>query len=102
MAARVKSRWYIFAKLFALLFVVVGLWLFVFRASPSSDCYNCATVDVSPLLGIGALFFTGLATISSIILGWRSERRQADESRLKIAHLELQLEQARAANKTSA
>jgi hypothetical protein len=31
-----------------------------------------------------------------VILGWRSERRQAAESRLRVAQLELELARARA------
>ena len=45
---------------------------------------------------LGALLFTGLGTVSSVILGWRSERRQAAESRLRVAQLELELARTRA------
>jgi hypothetical protein len=40
-----------------------------------------------------AFVVSGIGTASTVILGWRSERR---ESKLKIAQLELQLAEARA------
>ena len=57
-------------------------------------------LELVPLLTISvsflALIISALGTASTIMLGWRSERRQADESRLKIEQLELQLAEARA------
>jgi hypothetical protein len=43
----------------------------------------------------GALLVSGIGTASSIILGWRNERRQQRESQLRIEQLEAQLTQAR-------
>jgi hypothetical protein len=103
MAKKARSRWYTVAKLFAFVFVVLlGLYFFapIPGGAPGGSCDSnglCAqVVDTSGLLlGLGALCFTGIGTISSVILGWRSERRQSAESTLKIAQLEIQLAQAR-------
>ena len=54
-----------------------------------------SNADMAFLISSVALLFTCLGTTSSIILGWRADRRQAEEQRLKIVHLELQLEEAR-------
>lgn len=52
-----------------------------------------------PILAIlvSFLVFTvsAVGAASTIVLGWRSERRQAQEFKLKIEHLELQLAEAR-------
>jgi hypothetical protein len=48
------------------------------------------------LVSFLALVISSLGTASTIMLGWRSERRQAEESRLKIEQLELQLADVRA------
>jgi hypothetical protein len=42
-----------------------------------------------------AVLITGLGTASTVILGWRNDRRQAAESKLKIEQLELQLAELR-------
>ena len=69
------------------------LVIIVVREGPPSilDWVPIITASVSFL----ALVISALGTASTIMLGWRSERRQAQESRLKIAQLELQLAEAR-------
>jgi glutamate synthase domain-containing protein 1 len=42
------------------------------------------------------LILSAMGTSSSILLGWRADRRQSDEFKLKIQHLELQLAEAKA------
>ena len=91
------------AKALALLFAVVPVVIysiFFLRSAFSGEicvvgaCFS--TRDPMPLyLTFGALFFTAIGTISTMILGWRSEKRQALESRLKVAQLELELAKAR-------
>jgi hypothetical protein len=46
-------------------------------------------------LSLAALCISAVGTVSTVILGWRNERRQSAEFKLKIEQLELQLAQAR-------
>ena len=38
-------------------------------------------------------FTTGMATVSNLLLGWRAEKRQAQEFQLKIKQLEHQVQE---------
>jgi hypothetical protein len=59
-----------------------------------------------PALAVGVsactLIVSTLGTASSVILGWRGERRQAAEWKLKIQQLELELAAAKAAGRSEA
>jgi hypothetical protein len=100
MAKPGRSRWFRAAKWLAAAFLLLLAFLayLALQESAPQGCEGCLTVQSNAglLLGLGALLFTGLGTISSVILGWRSERRQAAESRLRVAQLELELARARA------
>ena len=100
MAKPGRSRWFRAAKWFAVasLLLLALLAYFALQKGAPQGCEGCLTTQSNAglLLGLAALCFTGLGTISSVLLGWRSERRQAAESRLRIAQLELQVAQARA------
>ncbi|MGA7674324.1 MAG: hypothetical protein WCA78_04670 [Rhizomicrobium sp.] len=52
--------------------------------------------SLAMLVSLGALLVTGMGTASTIVLGWRNEKRQAMEFKLKIEQLELQLAEAKA------
>lgn len=43
-----------------------------------------------------ALVFTAIGTVSTMIIAWRAERRNAEESKLKMEQLKLQLAEANA------
>jgi hypothetical protein len=45
------------------------------------------------------MIVSGIGTASTILLGWRADRRQAKEFKLKIEQLELQLQEARMKSK---
>jgi hypothetical protein len=47
------------------------------------------------LVSMGAFCVSAIGTASTVILGWRNERRIAAESKLKIEQLEMQLTEAR-------
>ena len=100
MAKPGRSRWFRAAKWFAVasLLVLACLAYLALQTNAPQGCEGCLTTQSNAglLLGLAALCFTGLGTISSVILGWRSERRQAAESRLRVAQLELELARARA------
>jgi hypothetical protein len=57
-------------------------------------------MSVAPLLTVLISFFTlvvsAIGTTSTILLGWRAERRQSEEFKLKIKQLELQLQETQA------
>jgi hypothetical protein len=42
------------------------------------------------------LVVSAIGTTSTILLGWRAERRQSEEFKLKIKQLELQLQETQA------
>ena len=48
-------------------------------------------------ISFAAMVITGLGTASTVILGWRSERRQSAQFRMTIEQLEIQLTQLRRA-----
>jgi hypothetical protein len=48
------------------------------------------------MLSLGMFVVTAIGTGSAILLGWRSDRREAAEMELRIEQLELQLAEARA------
>jgi hypothetical protein len=89
--------------------IVIGLtitWLYIPSLQPQipselprgssgpGPAENIAAVAI----GISFLTFviSAIGTASTIILGWRSERRQAEESKLRIAQLEIQLAEVKA------
>jgi hypothetical protein len=87
------------------IFIIAIVWLnFVSFHSASID--NIPTswlqtiLPLAPLLAVvvSALAFiiSSFGTASTIMLGWRSERRQSQEFKLRIEQLELQLIEARA------
>jgi hypothetical protein len=43
-----------------------------------------------------AAFVSAIGTASTVLLGWRADRRQSEELKLKVRDLELKLEEARA------
>ena len=107
MVKRDARTWYRAAKLFALAFVILSPVTFVLWLGSLPTIHGPADLqaerraDLTFILGLLALCFTGLGTISSVVLGWRTERRQAAESKLRIEQLEIQLAQARAETKIS-
>jgi hypothetical protein len=47
------------------------------------------------LLAATTFFISAVGSAATIMLGWKAERRQAEETRLKIAQLELQVSELR-------
>jgi hypothetical protein len=47
------------------------------------------------LVSTGAFLVSTIGTASTVILGWRNERRQAAESQLRVAELEAQIAESR-------
>ena len=50
-----------------------------------------AGADWTALLSLGTLLITGVGTLSTVLLSWRVDRRQAREFELRIRELEHQL-----------
>jgi H+/gluconate symporter-like permease len=50
---------------------------------------------IALLVSIAAFVVSFVGTVSTLVLGWRAERREAVESRLRIAQLEKQAADAR-------
>ncbi len=69
------------------------------RAFPrTSEIPEPAPIDlptIALIVSACAVCVTTVGTASTVILGWRNERRQSAEFRLKIEQLELQLAEAR-------
>lgn len=55
-----------------------------------------ATPMYAALVSTIALVFTAIGTVSTMIIAWRAERRNAEESKLKMEQLKLQLAEANA------
>ena len=88
------------------IFIISSLFSFiiVIRAGPSPQPNALRPLSellaLAPVLAVCVSFLafivSALGTASTIMLGWRSERRQTQEFHLKIQQLELQLAEARA------
>ena len=62
------------------------------ETGPPSGWINPATIAVATLpVSFLALIVTAIGTASTVLLGWRNDRRQAEEARLKIQQLEREL-----------
>ena len=65
-----------------------------YAAEPS---YTLPFIGLATLcISFLALIVSGIETTSSVLLGWRADRRQSDEFKLKIQQLELQLAETKA------
>lgn len=66
---------------------------------PSKWEVNRSSADIFPLLVLLVSIFTAvitaIGTVSSVIMAWRGDKRSAKELELKIAQLQLQLEEAK-------
>ena len=103
---------YFAAKIFGSIFILsVSLTIWgATRPAPSyapcpPDEPRCGRPnDPSPLLIWVPLFtavLSAIGTISTVMLAWRSDRRDAREQELKIKQLEIELEKAKQAATTS-
>jgi hypothetical protein len=48
------------------------------------------------LISVTAFFISAIGSAATVMIGWKAERRQAEETKLKIAQLELQVSELRA------
>jgi hypothetical protein len=105
--ARIYAR--ILQWSFGLLVIGVILWPFLYFAGLSSDIIHPTPkppwfvgqlIELVPLITVSTssltLVVSALGTTSTILLGWRAERRQSEEFKLKIKQLELQLQETQA------
>ena len=94
------------AKVYALIVRIstvtlgIGLFLSTWNEVVKEENNNVLNlITILPLATIvvstSALIISSLGTASAIMLGWRLERRQAQEFKLKIEQLELELAEAR-------
>jgi hypothetical protein len=92
--------WYKTARVFAVLLVIFFI-LLVFSYSyflsslhlgPTEDSVFIA--GLTAVVSLVGMIVTMIGTASTILIGWRAERRQSEESRLRIKQLELQLQAA--------
>jgi hypothetical protein len=113
-----RARIYAKILLWSLGFLVIGICLSVIREivwelsqkTPSSIQPDSAELwwmpDIEQLTGfvliitVAISFFiliaSAIGATSAILLGWRAERQQSEEFKLKIKQLELQLQEAQA------
>jgi ABC-type Fe3+ transport system permease subunit len=107
-----KNSYFRLAKIFGLAailsflvyVIVLAVWFSLFWDDLHSHLVQTSISD-APTIAVVTLAFSGitsvlatLGTASTILLGWRSDRRQAKESKLKMEQLELQLADARKAS----
>lgn len=114
-----RRNWFALSRTFAWLSLATGSAALVSlvlskladmtRTFGSSGSHRISNDQILDTLGSGAgdlpalalvvsacaFFVSAIGTASAVILGWRNERRQAAEFRLKIEQLELQLAEAR-------
>jgi hypothetical protein len=103
------------AKLFAwlglisLFIVVLMVISLIYRQSPpipgtaggsGPDAIENAQI-ITFLLSSLSTFVATIGTASAVLLAWRTDRRQAEELKLKIAQLELQLAEANTKSDTN-
>ena len=88
-----SARWFLLARIFAWmgLLSLVAIAAGLFWGGPDINFIARATVVMASLTLVMAM----IGTASIIILGWRSDRRQSEEFKLKIRQLELELAETR-------
>jgi hypothetical protein len=98
MARPLSSATYRLAIIFAVLvFVSTGIVILYVTTTILPHLYGGSDLvpfEMNPLAGIISvltLLVSAIGTASTIVLGWRAERRQAAESQLKVRQLELDL-----------
>jgi hypothetical protein len=92
--------WYKTARVFAVLLVIFFiLWMFSFLSfisllhlGPTED--SVLITELTAIVSMVGMMVTMIGTASTILIGWRAERRQSEESKLRIKQLELQLQAA--------
>jgi hypothetical protein len=95
----------IFSVAFLLALLFHPLWRIFLVLNTDKDPHSGLAVNggspIDPALAIATLVMivSGIGTASTILLGWRADRRQAKEFKLKIEQLELQLQEARMKSK---
>lgn len=65
------------------------------HGAPSAEAPATTFQTVALLISGATFLISGIGTASSVILGWRNERRQSAEFRLRIEQLERQVAEAR-------
>jgi hypothetical protein len=90
-----SARWFLLAKIFAWmgLLSLVAIAAGLFLGAPDINFIARTTIVMASLTLVTAM----IGAASTIILGWRSDRRQSEEFKLKIQQLELELAEAKAA-----
>jgi hypothetical protein len=85
------------AKLFAWMGLAALAGLIVSFASALSlgESSSGAGTAIALAVSVIALLVATIGTASTIILGWRADRRQTEEFKLRIQQLEMQLAEAR-------
>jgi hypothetical protein len=94
------AMWYKTARVFAVLLVIFFiLWMSSFlyfvlslHLGPTED--SVFITGLTAVVSLVGMIVTIIGTASTILIGWRAERRQSEESRLRIKQLELQLQAA--------
>jgi hypothetical protein len=101
-----RASHYAKTSLWSFGFLVIGILLFfvLTTAKPengqSKSLIDDGFIRIIPVITVLVSFLTlvasALGTASTILLGWRAEKRQSEEFKLKIKQLELQLFEAQA------
>jgi len=116
---KVINRWYRASWILAGVFAVSTLVFFVWFSLGARDASPAPVVTASsqgatsarspapdeqsqqmsalivPFVSLGTMLLTAIGTTSTVVLGWRSERRANREFTLKIEQLEVQMAQIR-------
>jgi hypothetical protein len=96
--------WYKTARIFAVLlsfFAVIFVWsiaTFSLGETPKAN-YPIIPDEIIAIVSLVGMIVTMVGTASTILIGWRAEHRQAEEFKLRIKQLELQLGAAKEAQR---
>lgn len=94
-----NNRWYRAARILAFVFVistvvtVVWIVLSAGRHSAAAGERSEASALLLPVVSLGTMLLSAIGTGSTVVLGWRSERRANREFTLKIRLLEAEMKQ---------
>jgi hypothetical protein len=95
---------YAIISLCSVTFLAIGIVLLVHNPPPlpivigeglSAD-YMVLVSIITVLVSFLTFVASAIGTASTVLLGWRAERRQSEEFKLKIKQLELQLQETQA------
>ena len=98
--ANQKNRWYRAARILAFVFlistVVTIVWVVLSAGVQSAAAGQGGETSalLLPIVSLGTMLLSAIGTGSTVVLGWRSERRANREFSLKIQVLEAEMKRS--------